>query len=140
MAKLDGMIELCLVYFKTLRVHVKLSFVKASYLDTLKQILPLFRWILRNPNFFISMNLVQTLAKIMGSSLYKCESGGNVAQMVDALAACLFSAKLEAAHRFWALKQLLKVFAQVLFKRQEHGTEGNLRWWVHLPSPFAYLQ
>lgn len=80
--------------------------------------------VLCNPSFSVSMNLVQTLAKIVGSSLYKCDSS-NVAQMVDALAACLLSAKLETAHRFWALKQLLKVFAQVLFKRQEHRTEGE---------------
>lgn len=96
--------------------------------------------VLGNPNFFVSMNLVQTLAKIVGSSLYKCESGGNVAQMVDALAACLFSAKLEAAHRFWALKQLLKVFAQVLFKRQEHSTEGNLKWCGSSSFSFCHLQ
>lgn len=72
--------------------------------------------VLANPNFEVSRRLVQTLAqstvKLITSS---SKHGGGIVQMMDALAACLFSSKLEAEHRFWALEQLVKVFASTSF-------------------------
>lgn len=66
--------------------------------------------ILSNPNFSVSRSLVQTLAESTGK-IVDSNSSAAVLQMIDALAACLFSSKLEAEHRFWALEQILKVFA-----------------------------
>lgn len=66
--------------------------------------------VLSNPNFTVSQSLVQTLAESTGKIVDR-ESSAAVLQMIDALAACLFSSKLEPEHRFWALEQILKVFA-----------------------------
>ena len=66
--------------------------------------------ILSNPNFSVSQSLVQTLAESTGKIVYG-ENNTAMLQMIDALAACLFSSKLQPEHRFWALEQLLKVFA-----------------------------
>ena len=66
--------------------------------------------ILSNPNFSVSQSLVQTLAESTGKIVDR-ESSAAILQMIDALAACLFSSKLEPEHRFWALEQILKVFA-----------------------------
>ena len=65
--------------------------------------------ILSNPSFSVSQSLVQTMAEAAGKAVFTDNSG--VLQMTDALAACLFSCKLEPEHRFWALEQLLKVFS-----------------------------
>ena len=37
--------------------------------------------------------------------------GDGMLQMTDALAACLFSSKLEPGYKFWALEQLLMMFS-----------------------------
>ena len=66
--------------------------------------------ILSNPNFSVSQSLVQTMAESTGK-IVDSNSSSAVLQMIDALAACLFSSKLEPEHRFWALEQILKVFA-----------------------------
>ena len=69
--------------------------------------------ILSNPSFTVSQSLVQSLAGASGRLSFPEGSVGSegMLQMVDALAACLFSSKLEPGHRFWALEQLLKVFS-----------------------------
>ena len=66
--------------------------------------------VLTNPNFSVTCNLVQTLAKSTGQVSLSDNSAGML-QIIDALAACLFSSKLKPEHRFWALEQLLKVFS-----------------------------
>lgn len=83
--------------------------------------------VLSNPNFSVSRSLVQTLAESTGK-IVDSNSGAAVLQMVDALAACLFSSRLEAKHRFWALEQILKVFA-VTFdgEKSETNIEGKPR-------------
>lgn len=65
--------------------------------------------VLLNPSFFVTQSLVQTMAEAAGKALFSGDAG--VLLMTDALAACLFSSKLESHYRFWALEQLLKVFA-----------------------------
>ncbi len=67
--------------------------------------------ILTNPNFSVTRNLVQTLAKSTGQLSLSVNSTGML-QIIDALAACLFSSKLKPEHRFWALEQLLEVFSR----------------------------
>lgn len=69
--------------------------------------------VLSNPNFSVSQSLVQTLAESTGK-IVDSRSSAAVLQMIDALAACLFSSKLQAEHRFWALEQILKVFATTI--------------------------
>ena len=49
-------------------------------------------------------------------------SNQDISLLVDALAACLFSSKLESVYRYWALKQLLKVFSQVCDKKTRSAT------------------
>ena len=66
--------------------------------------------VLSNPSFSVSQSLVQTMAEAAGKVVVGEDKGG-VLQMTDALAACLFSSKLEPPYRFWALQQLLKVFS-----------------------------
>jgi len=72
---------------------------------------------LSNPNFSVSQSLVQTMAEVTGKALLSNGSGlvdgggDGMLQMTDALAACLFSSKLEPGYRFWALEQLLKMFS-----------------------------
>ena len=66
--------------------------------------------VLSNPNFSVTRNLVQTLAKSTSQVSLSANSSGML-QIIDALAACLFSSKLNMEHRFWALEQLLKVFS-----------------------------
>ena len=65
--------------------------------------------VLSNPSFAVTQSLVQTMAEAAGKALFAEDTG--VLLMTDALAACLFSSKLESQYRFWALEQLLKVFA-----------------------------
>ena len=65
--------------------------------------------VLSNPNFSVTQSLVETMAEAAGKALFADDTG--VLLMTDALAACLFSPKLESNYRFWALEQLLKVFA-----------------------------
>ena len=52
-------------------------------------------------------------------------SNHDVALMVDALAACLFSSKLELSYRHWALKQLLKVFSSACDKKTIKCSDGE---------------
>ena len=70
---------------------------------------------LSNPNFSVSQNLVQMMADMSGKMLLgngsSVASSDGVLQITDALAACLFSSKLEPEHRFWGLEQLLKMFS-----------------------------
>ena len=73
--------------------------------------------VLSTPNFAVTQSLVQTMAEVAGRALVREDSG--VLLMTDALAACLFSSKLESQYRFWALEQLLKVFTSSL--RKEAG-------------------
>ena len=54
-----------------------------------------------------------------------CRSTHELAHMVDALASCLFSSKLKLEDRFWALKQLLKVFSRVCGKNRNISNDGN---------------
>ena len=77
--------------------------------------------VLSNPNFTVSQSLVQTLAESTGKIVDR-ESSAAVLQMIDALAACLFSSKLEPQHRFWALEQILKVFATTVSDERNGGT------------------
>ena len=77
--------------------------------------------VLSNPNFSVSQSLVQTLAESTGK-IVDSKSSAAVLQMVDALAACLFSSRLETKHRFWALEQILKVFA-VTFDSERSETK-----------------
>ena len=70
--------------------------------------------VLATPNFAVTQSLVQTMAEAAGKALFANDTG--VLLMTDALAACLFSSKLESQYRFWALEQLLKVFASSLRK------------------------
>lgn len=72
--------------------------------------------VLSNPNFSVSQSLVQTMAEAAGKTVFSDSTG--VLQMTDALAACLFSSKLQPEHRFWALEQLLKVFSASSKKAQ----------------------
>ena len=65
--------------------------------------------VLSNPSFAVTQSLVQTMAEAAGKAVFADDTG--VLLMTDALAACLFSSKLESQYRFWALEQLLKVFA-----------------------------
>lgn len=64
--------------------------------------------IMSNPNFEVSQILVQILAKSV-TKLTGCSHG--LVSVVDALAACLFSSKLQSSHRHWALEQLVKILA-----------------------------
>ena len=95
--------------------------------------------VLSNPNFSVSRSLVQTLAESTGK-IVDSKSSAAVIQMVDALAACLFSSRLEAKHRFWALEQILKVFA-VTFdgEKSETKIEGksihNVYRWISFYLP-----
>ena len=70
---------------------------------------------LSNPNFSVSQNLVQMMADVSGKMLLgngtSVATSDGVLQITDALAACLFSSKLEPQHRFWGLEQLLKMFS-----------------------------
>ncbi len=75
--------------------------------------------VLCNPNFTVSQNLVQTMAEAAGKTVYGNNTGA--LQMTDALAACLFSSKLQPEYRFWALEQLLKVFSA---SGKKESTEG----------------
>ena len=52
-------------------------------------------------------------------------SNQDISLLVDALAACLFSSKLESVYRYWALKQLLKVFSQVCDKKSIKNATAN---------------
>lgn len=63
-----------------------------------------------SPNFKVSQRLVRILAKSSGKLVGTEEHLSGVVHMMDALAACLFSTKLEAKHRLWALQQLMKIF------------------------------
>jgi WD40 repeat protein len=72
--------------------------------------------VLCNPSFRVSKSLVETLTQTVGS--IHTRSSHELSRMVDALAACLFSSKLELANRFWALKQLLKVFSTICGKKK----------------------
>ena len=67
--------------------------------------------ILSNPSFAVSRRLVQTLAKFIGKMAGGDLHSTGIVEMMDALAACLFSLKLRPNHRFWALEQLIRVFA-----------------------------
>ncbi len=67
--------------------------------------------ILANPNFSVTRNLVQTLA-MSTDQVSLSENNSGMLQIINALAACLFSSKLKPEHRFWALEQLLKVFSK----------------------------
>ncbi len=67
--------------------------------------------ILANPNFSVTRNLVQTLA-VSTDQISQSANNSGMLQIIDALAACLFSSKLKPEHRFWALEQLLKVFSK----------------------------
>ncbi len=89
--------------------------------------------ILANPNFKVTQRLVKILAKSAGKLVSSAAHVGGVVQVMNALAACLFSSKLHAQHRFWALQQLAKVFAvtgagDVLCnsKEQQHPLKGEL--------------
>ena len=75
--------------------------------------------VLSNPSFAVTQSLVQTMAEAAGKAVFANDTG--VLLMTDALAACLFSSKLESQYRFWALEQLLKVFASS--SRQENTTK-----------------
>ncbi|XP_064390094.1 probable E3 ubiquitin-protein ligase HERC1 isoform X2 [Halichondria panicea] len=90
--------------------------------------------ILTNPNFSVTRNLVQTLAKSTGQLSLSVNSTGML-QIIDALAACLFSSKLKPEHRFWALEQLLEVFSRgkigmdtssVIVKDESHAVSCQL--------------
>ena len=88
--------------------------------------------VLSNPNFSVSRSLVQTLAESTGK-IVDSKSSAAVLQMIDALAACLFSSKLEAEHRFWALEQILKVFAITINSEcTEVRTEGKSTLYMHV--------
>lgn len=89
--------------------------------------------VLSNPSFAVTQSLVQTMAEAAGKSLFADDTG--VLLMTDALAACLFSSKLESQYRFWALEQLLKVFASSsrkdgISKPQPEGVGGWEGRWV----------
>ena len=79
--------------------------------------------VLSNPNFTVSRSLAQTLAESTGK-IVDSNSSAAVLQMIDALAACLFSSRLEAEHRFWALEQILKVFAITFDNERREKLEG----------------
>ena len=68
--------------------------------------------VLSNPNFSITQSLVQTVTDSAGRPVHGRGGGGEVTQMVDALAACVLSSKLEARYRLWGLRQLMVMFAQ----------------------------
>ena len=68
--------------------------------------------VLARPSFEVSQRLVKILAKSAGKFVGTDSLTGGVVKLMDALAACLFSAKLEAEQRLWALEQLLRVFAE----------------------------
>lgn len=67
--------------------------------------------VLGTPNLKVSQKLVKILArsaaKLVGSDLLI----GGVVLMMDALAACLFSFKLDPEHRLWAMQHLVRIFA-----------------------------
>lgn len=67
--------------------------------------------VLAKPNFKVSQRLVKILVKSAGKFIGNESLVGGLVQMMDALAACLFSSKLEAENRLWALRQLVKIFA-----------------------------
>ena len=67
--------------------------------------------VLANPNFKVTQKLVKVLAKSTGKLIGSASHVGGVVQILDALSACLFSSKLQAQHRFWALQQLAKMFS-----------------------------
>lgn len=90
--------------------------------------------VLSNPNFAVTQSLVQTMAEAAGKAVFADDTG--VLLMTDALAACLFSPKLESQYRFWALEQLLKVFATS--SRREGATEPQPEDLV-LPSHVSEL-
>ncbi len=85
--------------------------------------------ILCNPNFSVSQSLVQTMAETAGKAVLSDSTG--VLQMTDALAACLFSSKLQPEYRFWALEQLLRVFSSSSKKEQAESMppDGKLSRW-----------
>ena len=62
--------------------------------------------IISNPNFQVSQTLIETLAK-SASKLVGFSHG--VVSVTNALAACLFSYKLQGFHKLWALEQLVKI-------------------------------
>ena len=66
-------------------------------------------------------------------------SNHDVALMVDALAACLFSSKLELSYRHWGLKQLLKVFSSVCDKKTIKCSDGESVSHTHAISQFIHL-
>ena len=81
--------------------------------------------ILTQPNFKVTQRLVKILAKSTGKLVSSAAHVGGVVQIMDALSACLFSSKMQAQHRFWALQQLAKVFSvtgagDVLNNGKEH--------------------
>ena len=70
--------------------------------------------VLCNPQFSITQSLVQTVINTVTTPEGAAGTvirGRKAGLLVDALAACVLSSKLEACHRLWALKQLLKIFA-----------------------------
>lgn len=64
--------------------------------------------IMANPNFEVTQSLVQIVANSV-SKLALFSHG--LVWLVDALAACLFSSKLQSSHKLWALEQLVKILA-----------------------------
>ncbi|CAI8021126.1 Probable E3 ubiquitin-protein ligase HERC1 [Geodia barretti] len=90
--------------------------------------------VLSNPNFAVTQSLVQTMAEAAGKAVFADDTG--VLLMTDALAACLFSSKLESQYRFWALEQLLKVFAT---SSQREGVTQPHPEYLVLPSHTSEL-
>ena len=91
--------------------------------------------VLANPTFAVTQSLVETMAEAAGKALFADNTG--VLLMTEALAACLFSPKLESNYRFWALEQLLRVFATSSSRRE--GTSKPQLEDLVLPSHVSEL-
>jgi len=98
--------------------------------------------VLSNPSFAVTQSLVQTMAEAAGKALFAEDTG--VLLMTDALAACLFSSKLESQYRFWALEQLLKVFASssrkdVSSRPQAEGESVGVQTCMHCMYMYIHV-
>ena len=96
--------------------------------------------ILSYPNFDVSRRLVQTLARSTGRLTAGGVCSDGVLQMTDALAACLFSSKLQHKHQFWALEQLIKAFAAVSGGgiRKDQSSRSQLKGECHVNMHVMY--
>ena len=75
--------------------------------------------IMYSPNFEVTKTLVQTLTK-SASRLTWCWHG--MLKVVDGLAACIYSSKLQKLQRLWVLDQLVKILAAY---RSVNATVGS---------------